>query len=213
MIRALIYKDYKLFTNDQLPIILFQYFFILVISGVNLGIYAYLVIAITGAWSFLMGTVEKEKLGNGKQLLYAISYTKEQLVLSHYLGVFLQFFIITGLYFVFSSVMTFLNVSYFPSLTKEFFFGAAIAYLYFVAITMPLYYLLPQIAVRLLSIALIFIPAYSARFFIVSVGRKEALTILERIWSSGIYGIAIIAVLLLIVSERFVVAMEKRQEG
>lgn len=213
MIRALIYKDYKLFTNDQLPIILFQYFFILVISGVNLGIYAYLVIAITGAWSFLMGTVEKEKLGNGKQLLYAVSYTKEQLVLSHYLGVLLQFFMVTSLYLVFSSVMTFLNVSYFPLLTKEFFFGAAIAYLYFVAITMPLYYLLPQIAVRLISIALIFIPAYSAQFFIVSVGRKEALTILERIWSSGIYGIAITAVLLLIVSERFVVTMEKRQEG
>ena len=200
MIRALIYKDYKLFTNDQLPIILFQYFFILVISGVNLGIYAYLVIAITGAWSFLMGTVEKEKLGNGKQLLYAVSYTKEQLVLSHYLGVLLQFFMVTSLYLVFSSVMTFLNVSYFPLLTKEFFFGAAIAYLYFVAITMPLYYLLPQ-------------TAYSAQFFIVSVGRKEALTILERIWSSGIYGIAITAVLLLIVSERFVVTMEKRQEG
>ncbi len=213
MIRALIYKDYKLFTNDQLPIILFQYFFILVISGVNLGIYAYLVIAITGAWSFLMGTVEKEKLGNGKQLLYAVSYTKEQLALSHYLGVLLQFFMVTSLYLVFSSVMTFLNVSYFPLLTKEFFFGAAIAYLYFVAITMPLYYLLPQIAVRLISIALIFIPAYSAQFFIVSVGRKEALTILERIWSSGIYGIAITAVLLLIVSERFVVTMEKRQEG
>lgn len=213
MIRALIYKDYKLFTNDQLPIILFQYFFILVISGVNLGIYAYLVIAITGAWSFLMGTVEKEKLGNGKQLLYAVSYTKEQLVLSHYLGVLLQFFMVTSLYLVFSSVMTFLNVSYFPLLTKEFFFGAAIAYLYFVAITMPLYYLLPQIAVRLISTALIFIPAYSAQFFIVSVGRKEALTILERIWSSGIYGIAITAVLLLIVSERFVVTMEKRQEG
>ena len=213
MIRALIYKDYKLFTNDQLPIILFQYFFILVISGVNLGIYAYLVIAITGAWSFLMGTVEKEKLGNGKQLLYAVSYTKEQLVLSHYLGVFLQFFIITGLYLVFSSVMTFLKVSYFPILTKEFFFGAAIAYSYFVAITMPLYYLLPQTAVRLISIALIFIPAYSARFFIVSVGRKEALTMLERVWSSSIYGIAIAAVILLLVSERFVVAMEKRQEG
>ena len=213
MIRALIYKDYKLFTNDQLPIILFQYFFILVISGVNLGIYAYLVIAITGAWSFLMGTVEKEKLGNGKQLLYAVSYTKEQLVLSHYLGVLLQFFMVTSLYLVFSSVMTFLNVSYFPLLTKEFFFGAAIAYLYFVAITMPLYYLLPQTAVRLISIALIFVPAYSARFFIVSVGRKEALTILERIWSFGIYGIAIIAVFLLIVSERFVVAIEKRQEG
>lgn len=213
MIRALIYKDYKLFTNDQLPIILFQYFFILVISGVNLGIYAYLVIAITGAWSFLMGTVEKEKLGNGKQLLYAVSYTKEQLALSHYLGVLLQFFMVTSLYLVFSSVMTFLNVSYFTLLTKEFFFGAAIAYLYFVAITMPLYYLLPQIAVRLISIALIFIPAYSAQFFIVSVGRKEALTILERIWSSGIYGIAITAVLLLIVSERFVVTMEKRQEG
>ncbi len=213
MIRALIYKDYKLFTNDQLPIILFQYFFILVISGVNLGIYAYLVIAITGAWSFLMGTVEKEKLGNGKQLLYAVSYTKEQLVLSHYLGVLLQFFIITGLYLVFSSVMTFLKVSYFPILTKEFFFGAAIAYSYFVAITMPLYYLLPQTAVRLISIALIFIPAYSARFFIVSVGRKEALTMLERVWSSSIYGIAIAAVILLLVSERFVVAMEKRQEG
>lgn len=213
MMRALIYKDYKLFTNDQLPIILFQYFVILVLIGVNAGIYSYIVLTIAGAWSFLMGTVEKEKLGNGKKLLYAVSYTKEQLVLSHYLGVFLQFFIITGLYLVFSSVMTFLNVSYFPILTKEIFFGAAIAYLYFVAITMPLYYLLPQIAVRLISIGLVFIPAYSTQFFIVYVGRKEALTILERIWSSGIYGIAIIAVLLFIVSERFVVAMEKRQEG
>ena len=213
MIRALIYKDYKLFTNDQLPIILFQYFVILVLIGVNAGIYSYIVLTIAGAWSFLIGTIEKEKLGNGKKLLYAVSYTKEQLVLSHYLGVFLQFFIITGLYLVFSSVMTFLNVSYFPSLTKEFFFGAAIAYLYFVAITMPLYYLLPQTAVRVISIALLFVPFYSARFFIVSVGKREALTMLERVWSSSIYGIAIAAVILLLVSERFVVAMEKRQEG
>lgn len=213
MIRALIYKDYKLFTNDQLPIILFQHFVILIFCGFYFHIYSYIIFTVTGAWSFLMGTIEKEKLGSGKNLLYAVSYTKEQLVFSRYFGVFIQFFIMTSLYLVFSSVMTFLNVSYFPIPTKQVFFGAAMAYLYFVAITMPLYYLLPQMAVRVISLAFFYVPVYGIKIFMMSVGKKEVLTILERIWSSGIYGIAIIVVLLLIISERFVVAMEKRQEG
>lgn len=213
MLRALFYKDYRLFIGNQVAELIIQHLFILVVISINLGVLGYSVYAVGGGWAFLMNVLIKEKNSSGKKMLYAASYQPWQLVVMHYITAFFHFFGLTGIYIAFSLVTNAVGISIFKMLTLPVFINTFLSYCFFIAITLPLYFILEDVMVQGISAILIIGSVFLAMGIATVMGEVKVNQFL-KFWNEyGNQATGILCIVVIVISMTFVIKREKSLEG
>ena len=188
---GLIRKDYKILFRQSFGTFLAQMLFILVVISANLGIMGYSVMAVGAAWYLLMNVCIAEQQSSALAYLISIPYSRLKIVISKYLSTLLIFVGITVFYGVLSELTQQLGLELFPRLSISVVGATFICYMLFVSITLPMYFFLSDMTVRLVSIGLILGVSFGIIIILKKVG-VDAFAALPQ-WGMGA-GLAIAGV-------------------
>lgn len=164
MCLALVRKDYKIIFRENFMTFVAQMIFILVIVSANLGIMGYSMLAVADGWYLLMNTCMADKNSSALAYLMSTPYSGLKIIFSKYLSAVLMFAAVSGIYAILSYFVRLLGFDLLPPLSVPAVCFTAIFYMLFISVTMPLYFFLQDMTVRIVSI-----------FFILGVGFAAAI--------------------------------------
>lgn len=152
---GLVRKDYKILFRQNFGTFFAQMLFILVLISANMGIMGYCVMAAGAGWAMLMTISIAEQQSQAMAYLISTPYSRPRIVISKYISTVLLFFVVTVFYGIISELTQRMGVPLFPRLTLSVVVMTFISYMLFVSITLPLYFFLTDMTVRLISLGLI----------------------------------------------------------
>ena len=153
---ALIRKDYQIILRENFSVFLIQMLGILVITSANIpGALGYGLLTVGGAWHLLMSVGGAERASSSLAYLISTPYSRIRIILSRYGSTFLLFVMLTLCYALLAFVTRALGLNLFPLLTPSAVVITFAAYSLFVSITLPLYFFLTDMTIRLISLGLI----------------------------------------------------------
>lgn len=152
---GLVRKDYKILFRQNFGTFFAQMLFILVLISANMGIMGYCVMAAGAGWAMLMTISIAEQQSQAIAYLISTPYSRLKIIISKYISTILLFLGVTVFYGIISELTQQMGVVLFPRLTLAVVVMTFISYMLFVSITLPLYFFLTDMTVRLISLGLI----------------------------------------------------------
>ena len=212
MCLALVKKDLKILFAENVGILLVQILFILVITSMNLGIAGYFIMAIAAAWQMLMTVSAKEQSTGALALLLSASYSEFKIAASRYLSAVILFGIITAVYSLFAFLTGLMGVDLFLLPTWDNILMAFLSYMMFVCITLPMYFFLEDMTVRIISIALIIGVFFTVDYLIRFTNVAEILSGMEMLINYKQPGVLLLTAIATVISMALTTKILKRLE-
>ena len=212
MCLALVKKDLKILFAENTGMLLVQFLFILVICSMNLGIAGYFILTVAAAWQMLMVVSAKEQSTGALALLLSASYSEFKIVGSRYLSAVILFVVITVGYSLLSFVTGQLGLDLFQDPTWDIILMAFLSYMMFVSITLPLYFFLEDMTVRIISIALIFGVFFTVYFLVRFTNVAAILSGMEMLNKFKLPGVLLLTAIVMVISMAVTTKILKRLE-